>query len=238
MYKGQSAACLFPHSNSHLPSHLLARRHGTRWGGMPGVSPASTPQAQMVPKTQQAYSSLQPYTLCPNHNTPQIQSGPIYFYKPTNRVGLKSKYSWLLAQLYEQLFTPQTVHEVALTGAWDAWGHGACGVCSQAAGAQAQITYLSSAPKFIPDSWDWQCCCCPKRTRDRQTRRAKSILVPFNSQDTLQRDWTCFPFSGSKPFRGAAGIQKAVWFFQQLHMQQHISTKKRFFPRSWKTIPK
>lgn len=150
MYKGQSAACLFPHSNSHLPSHLLARRHGTRWGGMPGVSPASTPQAQMVPKTQQAYSSLQPYTLCPNHNTPQIQSGPIYFYKPTNRVGLKSKYSWLLAQLYEQLFTPQTVHEVALTGAWDAWGHGACGVCSQAAGAQAQITYLSSAPKFIP----------------------------------------------------------------------------------------
>lgn len=169
MYKGQSAACLFPHSNSHLPSHLLARRHGTRWGGMPGVSPASTPQAQMVPKTQQAYSSLQPYTLCPNHNTPQIQSGPIYFYKPTNRVGLKSKYSWLLAQLYEQLFTPQTVHEVALTGAWDAWGHGACGVCSQAAGAQAQITYLSSAPKFIPDSWDWQCCCCPKRTRDRQT---------------------------------------------------------------------
>lgn len=98
---------------------------------MPGVSPASTPQAQMVPKTQQAYSSLQPYTLCPNHNTPQIQSGPIYFYKPTNRVGLKSKYSWLLAQLYEQLFTPQTVHEVALTGAWDAWGHGACGCAAR-----------------------------------------------------------------------------------------------------------
>lgn len=103
----------------------------------------------MGPKTQQAYSSLQPHSLCPNHNTPQIQSVPVYFYKSPNRVGLKSKRSPLLTQLYEQLLHPR------LCGRALSPGHGMPEATVRAGCAVRQQVLRHISPIWVlpPDSY-------------------------------------------------------------------------------------